>query len=123
MPKRFAVRLPNEEQREKILGLVGSPSQFLSDLHSTIPQMLTNTSLSPPLTIPQLAKQTDGMSGSDLQELCRNAAMVPVREYMRSEEGMKKGSAEVSLLLTFFSPQGCRTDVASGIQATTIDPF
>lgn len=30
-----------------------------------------------------LAKRTDGLSGSDLKELCRNAACQPVREQMK----------------------------------------
>lgn len=50
--------------------------------------MLHNTTLSPTLNLDILADQTDGFSGSDLQELCRNAAMVPLKEYMRSPEGL-----------------------------------
>jgi SpoVK/Ycf46/Vps4 family AAA+-type ATPase len=34
-----------------------------------------------------LAEFTEGMSGSDLKELCRNAAMLPVRETIRRAEG------------------------------------
>lgn len=57
--------------------------------------MLYKTSLSPSVDISQLAAQTEGFSGSDLQELCRNAAMVPLKEFMRSPEGMKENLAEV----------------------------
>ncbi|CAE6524890.1 unnamed protein product [Rhizoctonia solani] len=81
MPKRFAVRLPDLEQRTKILNL-----------------MLKNSALSPDFSIHQLARRTDGLSGSDLKEACRNAAMVPVREYMRqnggSVEDMRRGQTE-----------------------------
>lgn len=35
------------------------------------------------MSLSTLAGLTEDMSGSDLKELCRNAAMVPVREYMR----------------------------------------
>ena len=46
-----------------------------------------------------LASHTEGHSGSDLRELCRNAAMVPVREYVRSasvnQEMLEKGQVEV----------------------------
>ncbi|KAF8835934.1 AAA-domain-containing protein [Paxillus ammoniavirescens] len=81
MPKRFAVGLPNAEQRSRILSL-----------------MLKDTKLDPSMSIPVLAAQTSGFSGSDLRELCRNAAMVPVRECMRQmahdEEALKKVQAE-----------------------------
>lgn len=69
MPKRFAVALPDAEQRFKILSL-----------------MLKDTKLDPQLSLRLLASQTTGFSGSDLRELCRNAAMVPVRECMRAME-------------------------------------
>ncbi|KAG8707156.1 hypothetical protein FRC09_017639 [Ceratobasidium sp. 395] len=81
MPKRFAVRLPDLEQRTKILSL-----------------MLKSANLAPGFSIRELAKKTDGLSGSDLKESCRNAAMVPVREYMKvnggSHEDMRKAQAE-----------------------------
>ncbi|EJD50880.1 AAA-domain-containing protein [Auricularia subglabra TFB-10046 SS5] len=66
MPKRYAVGLPNREQRTKILSL-----------------MLKDTRLAPDFSIERLAAVTDGLSGSDLKEACRNAAMLPVREYLR----------------------------------------
>lgn len=69
MPKRFAVALPDAEQRFKILSL-----------------MLKDTKLDSHISLRVLASQTTGFSGSDLRELCRNAAMVPVRECMRAME-------------------------------------
>jgi SpoVK/Ycf46/Vps4 family AAA+-type ATPase len=61
--------------------------------------MLKNTKLAPTFSIGPLAEATDGLSGSDLRELCRNAAMVPVREFMRStsdnHEALVKGQLEV----------------------------
>ncbi|KAG9103811.1 hypothetical protein FRC06_007788 [Ceratobasidium sp. 370] len=98
MPKRFAVRLPDLEQRTKILDL-----------------MLKSANLAPDFSIRELARRTDGLSGSDLKEACRNAAMVPVREYMKlnggSHEDMRKAQAEGFKLrpLTmrdFFTPDG-----------------
>ncbi|KAF8955262.1 P-loop containing nucleoside triphosphate hydrolase protein [Flammula alnicola] len=81
MPKRFGIGLPNIEQRTKILNL-----------------MLKDTKLSPAFSVQVLAEQTEGLSGSDLRELCRNAAMVPVREFMRStadnHEALVKGQLE-----------------------------
>lgn len=32
----------------------------------------------------QVAKETDGFSGSDLKEMCRDAALLCVREYVNS---------------------------------------
>ena len=61
--------------------------------------MLKDTKLSPEFSYQNLAKQADGLSGSDLRELCRNAAMVPVREFMRrtsdNHEALVKGQLEV----------------------------
>ncbi|KDR82549.1 hypothetical protein GALMADRAFT_87937 [Galerina marginata CBS 339.88] len=70
MPKRFGIELPDLEQRTRILSL-----------------MLKDTKVSPNFSVRALAVQTEGLSGSDLRELCRNAAMVPVREFMRSTSG------------------------------------
>jgi SpoVK/Ycf46/Vps4 family AAA+-type ATPase len=61
--------------------------------------MLKDTKLTPEFPLPGLAELTEGFSGSDLREMCRNAAMVPVREYMRgaaeSSEILEKGQLEV----------------------------
>lgn len=61
--------------------------------------MLKDTKLDPSLTIEVLAIKTSGFSGSDLRELCRNAAMVPVRECMREmahdEDAIKRVGQEV----------------------------
>jgi SpoVK/Ycf46/Vps4 family AAA+-type ATPase len=35
----------------------------------------------------EIAKQTDGLSGSDLKEICRNAVMTPISEYISSLKG------------------------------------
>ncbi|VEU24140.1 DEKNAAC105471 [Brettanomyces naardenensis] len=64
MPKRFAVTLPDEEQRLKIL------QKLLKDVKYEF-------------SLPQLVKATAGLSGSDLKELCRNAAVNSTREYIR----------------------------------------
>lgn len=63
--------------------------------------MLKSATLAPNFSIRDLARRTDGLSGSDLKEACRNAAMVPVREYMKinggSHEDMRRAQAEVRL--------------------------
>jgi len=81
MPKRFAIGLPDADQRFKILSL-----------------MLKDTPLEPNFPMRLLAQRSVGMSGSDLRELCRNAAMLPVREYVRAtstdQEALVKGQLE-----------------------------
>lgn len=50
--------------------------------------------------IQTLAERTPGLSGSDLKETCREAAMLPLREYMKARGNdhaeMVKGVQEVS---------------------------
>ncbi|KAI9499025.1 P-loop containing nucleoside triphosphate hydrolase protein [Zychaea mexicana] len=83
MPKRFAVRLPSEAQRRSILEL-----------------LLHDINLAPNFNISELVQRTADCSGSDLKELCRNAAMIPIREYVRSvqREGDTAGLSSDNLL-------------------------
>lgn len=69
MPKKFPVSLPSAPQRRSIFALTlrdtrldPNPSRFSLDL---------------------LVRLSAGMSGSDIKEACRDAAMVPVREHIR----------------------------------------
>ncbi|KAI0048848.1 AAA-domain-containing protein [Auriscalpium vulgare] len=70
MPKRFPLSLPDATQREKILTLM------LKDilLEDSFPTRI-------------LAERADNLTGSDLKEMCRNAAMAPVREFVRQSGG------------------------------------
>jgi SpoVK/Ycf46/Vps4 family AAA+-type ATPase len=81
MPKRFAIGLPDTEQRFKILTLI-----------------LKDTPLEPNFPLRLLAERSVGMSGSDIRELCRNAAMLPVREFVREtaadQDTLAKGQLE-----------------------------
>ncbi|KDN37536.1 putative MSP1-intra-mitochondrial sorting protein [Tilletiaria anomala UBC 951] len=72
MPKRYAVSLPDPLQRHKILSI-----------------MLKGTDLDKRFDLDEVVRRTEGYSGSDLKELCRAAAMIPVREVLRSESGRK----------------------------------
>lgn len=75
MPKRFPVRLPDREQRRRILEI-----------------MLKDAQLDTTFDIDEVARRTAGMSGSDIREACRNAAMIATREFIRSnfENGKRK---------------------------------
>ncbi|KAF5025182.1 hypothetical protein F66182_2758 [Fusarium sp. NRRL 66182] len=67
MPKKFPVSLPGTEQRRRILQLI-----------------LQDTKTDPEhFNLDYVARITAGLSGSDIKEACRDAAMVPVREYMK----------------------------------------
>lgn len=61
--------LPSASQRRSIFSLT-----------------LKNTRLSPHFDLDTLVKVSAGMSGSDIKEACRDAAMVPVREYIRESK-------------------------------------
>ncbi|KAF9892221.1 hypothetical protein FE257_001997 [Aspergillus nanangensis] len=70
MPKKFPVVLPPAAQRLRILGLILKDTKVDRenfDLH-------------------YLVKAMAGMSGSDIKEACRDAAMVPVRELIRQKK-------------------------------------
>ncbi|SHO76832.1 Similar to S.cerevisiae protein MSP1 (Highly-conserved N-terminally anchored AAA-ATPase) [Malassezia sympodialis ATCC 42132] len=73
MPKRYAVSLPDAGQRKKILSI-----------------MLANVPCHSSFDMDEIVRKTVSYSGSDLKELCRNAAMVPVREVLRSRTGREK---------------------------------
>ncbi|XP_061841873.1 outer mitochondrial transmembrane helix translocase [Nerophis lumbriciformis] len=69
MPTTFHVGLPNTGQRQDILRLI-----------------LAGESLSDTINLKEIAEKTEGYSGSDLRELCRDAAFYRVRDYVRKEQ-------------------------------------
>uniref|UniRef100_A0A8C4Z656 Outer mitochondrial transmembrane helix translocase n=1 Tax=Gadus morhua TaxID=8049 RepID=A0A8C4Z656_GADMO len=72
MPTTFHVGLPvrfNTQERQEILKLI-----------------LAGENLSNAINLKEVAEKTDGFSGSDLRELCRDAAMYRVRDYVRKEQ-------------------------------------
>lgn len=82
MPKKFPVSLPSNSQRQRILNLI-----------------LKDTKTDPDnFDIEYLTRVMAGMSGSDIKEACRDAAMVPVREFIREqrERGMAMVGVEPS---------------------------
>lgn len=69
MPSQFHVGLPTDEQRFRILKLI-----------------LETESISDDVDLNRLSKLTYGFSGSDLRELCRNASVYRMRQFMRTNE-------------------------------------
>ncbi|KAJ8263191.1 hypothetical protein COCON_G00156480 [Conger conger] len=69
MPTTFHVRLPIQKQRQDILKLI-----------------LAGENLSNAINLKEIAEKTEGYSGSDLRELCRDAAMYRVRDYVRKQQ-------------------------------------
>ncbi|XP_050677206.1 outer mitochondrial transmembrane helix translocase isoform X2 [Leptidea sinapis] len=68
MPATFHVPMPNESQRERILQLILQCEPTSSDID-----------------FKRLSTCTEGFSGSDLHELCRQAAVYRVRDYAREQ--------------------------------------
>ncbi|XP_064458512.1 outer mitochondrial transmembrane helix translocase-like [Ornithodoros turicata] len=68
MPAMFHVGLPNQLQRSGIIKLI-----------------LENEMVSEDVDARKLGRMTEGFSGSDLRELCRNAALYRVRDLLRDE--------------------------------------
>lgn len=68
MPATFHVPMPNVTQRDRIIRLI-----------------LSNEPISPDIDYGRLASCTEGFSGSDLHELCRQAAMYRVRDFSREQ--------------------------------------
>jgi ATPase family AAA domain-containing protein 1 len=74
MPKKFPVSLPSASQRHKILKLVLKDTKTEQEKFD----------------MEYLVKVMAGMSGSDIKEACRDAAMVPVREMFRRQRDSGK---------------------------------
>lgn len=68
MPAQFHIGLPSEDQRLKILQLILRQEKLATDVEFA-----------------QLARMTNGYSGSDLREMCRNASVYRIRKLMREK--------------------------------------
>ena len=80
MPKKFSVSLPSAQQRLRILGLI------LKDTRVDKANF----------DLEYIVRVTAGMSGSDIKEACRDAAMVPVKEYIRERRASGAQMAAVN---------------------------
>ncbi|KAL7627620.1 mitochondrial dynamin GTPase Msp1 [Parahypoxylon ruwenzoriense] len=98
MPKKFPVSLPDKNQRLRILQLI-----------------LKDTKTEPNnFNIEYIARVTAGMSGSDIKEACRDAAMAPIREFIR--EHRASGSSMSTIDPT--KVRGIRTEDFFGRKGT-----
>ncbi|KAK2845318.1 hypothetical protein Q7C36_010172 [Tachysurus vachellii] len=79
MPTAFYVRLPDKAQRKEILHLI-----------------LSGEHLSTAVNLMEIAEQTEGFSGSDLREVCRDAALYRVRDFIRKQQ-MKQITQQLRL--------------------------
>lgn len=79
LPKQFAISKPNLSQRAAILR-----------------KILKDTNLAPDFDLDLIVTNTKGYSGSDLKELCREAALNSMREFIRlNYKGGKKLNDDV----------------------------
>ncbi|GCC35292.1 hypothetical protein chiPu_0013775 [Chiloscyllium punctatum] len=69
MPSTFHVDLPRQRQRHEILKLILSGERLNGDVR-----------------LKEIAEKTAGYSGSDLRELCREAALHRLRDFVRKEQ-------------------------------------
>lgn len=97
MPKKFAVPLPTSSQRKQIFELT---------LRDTKIDRSRYRDGSPVFDINALVRLSAGMSGSDIKEACRDAAMVPVREYIRVQKA--RGGRSMA--------KGIKSDAVRGLQ-------
>lgn len=94
MPKKFPVSLPNSSQRRQIFGITLAETKLDNAIVDG----------KPAFDMSALVRASAGMSGSDIKEACRDAAMVPVREHIRN---MKKSGENV---------RGIRSEAVRGLQ-------
>lgn len=103
-PSTYAQAVPNQaaESRAADKDSLLSKLADLLRIFQAYHQMLAHSKLEPDFSISTLARRADGLSGSDLKETCRNAAMAPVRELMREKgktgkEGLEEARKDVSV--------------------------
>ncbi len=90
--------------------------------------MLKDIPLAPGFPMRALAEHSRGKSGSDLKELCRSAAMLPVRELVRKANGdfasLAQGQEEVRLRFPWLvNPVTCCAAQGFDLRPLTIEDF
>lgn len=114
LPKRFLIPLPGKDERLKILKVL------LKDTK-------TDTEC---FDIETVASQTNGLSGSDLKELCREAALNAAKEYIRlkreylaqkDEQSPKDFCLEMRPLRTSDFAKNLKLDAQQPLQTMSLD--
>jgi SpoVK/Ycf46/Vps4 family AAA+-type ATPase len=75
--------------------------------------MLRDVSLEPNFDLDLLARRSEGLSGSDLKELCRNAAGAPVREHLKT---MSRDPLEMDLKREVARPHASASSISDLVQ-------
>lgn len=106
MPKKFPVSLPSAPQRLRILGLVLKDTRIDKDMFD----------------LEYLVRVMAGMSGSDIKEACRDAAMGPIKELVRQ----KRASGLQMDAVNPNEVRGLRTNdffvSAGGLKSSVLEP-
>ncbi|KAG8523114.1 ATPase family AAA domain-containing protein 1 [Galemys pyrenaicus] len=89
MPTRFHINQPALKQREAILKLILKNENKCLDMSFAVymyifKHVLYLFKVDRHVDLLEVAQETDGFSGSDLKEMCRDAALLCVREYVNS---------------------------------------
>ncbi|CAK7269256.1 mitochondrial dynamin GTPase Msp1 [Sporothrix epigloea] len=106
MPKKFDVPLPDVKQRKRILQLVLGDTKRDDDNFD----------------LDFVARTTEGMSGSDIKELCRDAAMMPMREFLRQNRPSTKSGSKAISRAVAKSVSKMNTDDMRGLRTTDFFP-
>ena len=112
MPKKFPIGLPKAGQRRQIFELTLRETRIDRSM-TTDPSLGPDSGGKgsdrpvPAFDVETLVRLSAGMSGSDIKEACRDAAMAPVREYIR---GQRERGRVVR------SGSGMRGEVVRGLQ-------
>lgn len=103
MPKKFAIGLPAAAQRRSIFQLTLKDTRIDSSTFSAR-QLDGSKEKKAAFDLDTLVRLSAGMSGSDIKEACRDAAMAPVREYIKTQTQSGK------------SMRGIRPEAVRGLQ-------
>ena len=123
MPKKFPVSLPNANQRQQIFELTLRDTKIDQSGSTTRREFSGNRrQQQSAFDLNALVRLSAGMSGSDIKEACRDAAMVPVREYIkmhkekgRSLRGIRPEKVRGLQTEDFFGLRSSNSDIAKRI--------